>query len=91
MTPALWLVIAGWVFAAGGAWFALKQVRRDVNGLGTKVHRLAAEIADARRQSEREADRRYMTLAIILLASAEERDRELLADRLLDGIARKER
>ena len=28
------------IFAAGGAWFLLKQTRRHVNGVGAKVNRL---------------------------------------------------
>lgn len=81
MTPQLWLLVAvnaaGWIFAAGGAWFLLQQVRRDVNGLGAKVNRL-----------EREAERKFTVLALLLVAAAAEEDKGRLVDRLLDKLAR---
>jgi hypothetical protein len=34
------LAAVGAVFAAGGAWSMMKQLRRDVNGIGRKTHRI---------------------------------------------------
>lgn len=75
MTPAVWILLAvnaaGWIFAAGGAWYMLKQLRRDLNGVGAKVNR---------------QESKFMVFAILLLAGADDKDRELLADRLLDKL-----
>lgn len=77
MTPAAYVAIGvnalSLAFAAGGAWWAFKQVRRDLNGLGAKVNK---------------QDAKFVTLAILLLAGAADKDKELLADRLLDKLCR---
>lgn len=79
MTPAAWIAIAInallWAFAAGGAWFLVRQMRKDVNGLGAKVNRESAE-----------TQRKFTAIAILMLATADDRDKELLADRLLDKL-----
>jgi hypothetical protein len=63
------------VFSAGGAWFAVKQMRKDLNGIGGKVGRVQTE-----------SDRRFMILSIALLAMCEEKDRERIADKVLEAI-----
>lgn len=77
MTPAVYVAIGvnvlSLAFAAGGAWYAFKQVRRDLNGLGAKVNR---------------QDAKFTTLAILLLADATDEKKDRLADRILDKLAR---
>jgi len=52
------------VFGAGGGWFLLKQVRKDVNGLGQKFGRLQGEIETLKLQHARE----QADLAILILS-----------------------
>lgn len=81
MTPAIYVAIAinvlGWAFAAGMGWAFLRQVRKDLNGMGAKTNRL-----------EGETNRRFMALALLMLAAAGDEEKELLADRLLDKVCR---
>lgn len=81
MTPAAWIAVALnvllWAFAAGGAWAVVKQMRKDLNGLGAKSNRI-----------EQDSNRKFTALAILLMAAAPDEDRELLADRLLDRLCR---
>jgi hypothetical protein len=54
----------GLVFAAGGGWFALKEVRKQVNGVGAKLR-----ASDAQRQDEH----RKVCMAIVAIASEEQK------------------
>ena len=56
----LFVPILSLVFGAGGAWFFIKQSRKDVNGLGQKVNN---EIAQTQRRHIN------VCLALMLLAS----------------------
>lgn len=60
-------------FGAGGAYFLIKQSRKDVNGLGRKMNREISKSA-ARHQN--------VTVALMLLASEDKRDKiaELLKE-----------
>jgi hypothetical protein len=78
VTPALYIAIASNVlmlaFAAGGAWALVKQLRKDLNGLGTKVNRQAAE-----------SDRKFQMIAIVALEQVQDSAaRSQLATRILD-------
>lgn len=81
MTAAAWIAVAinalMWAFAAGGAWGLLRQIRKDLNGLGAKTNKLEAE-----------TNRRFTAIAVLMLAAAGDQDKELLADRLLDKLCR---
>lgn len=62
-------------FGAGGAWFLIRQSRRDVNGLGNKVN---SEIKQASR------NHKNVTLALMLLAR-DDFERRKIADLLKEG------
>jgi hypothetical protein len=61
-------------FGAGGAYFLVKQSRKDVNGLGRKVN---AEV--------KASARRYQNVTVALMLIAPEAQREKVAELLKDG------
>jgi hypothetical protein len=65
--------ILGLVFAAGGAWFLLKETQRHVNGLGAKVNSI---------ERERHERQYQVAVALALLASTEEQ-KKIVAQCLL--------
>jgi hypothetical protein len=54
------IYFVGLVFAAGGGWFALKEVRKQVNGVGAKCR-----ASDEQRKDEH----RRVCMAIVAIAS----------------------
>lgn len=56
--------IAGLVFAAGGAWWALKEAQRHVNGLGSKLNAL---------EKERNDRHTRVCMALVMIARTEEK------------------
>jgi hypothetical protein len=48
--------VAGMVFSAGGAWVKLRQVRRDVNGLGAKLRLLQGLLIRWAREDPQKVD-----------------------------------
>jgi len=44
VTSPIILTLLTWAFFAGGAWFLLRQIRRDVNGLGLKVRNVGLAV-----------------------------------------------
>lgn len=78
MTPAAYIAIAfnvlGLTFAGGVAWAMVKQLRKDLNGLGGKVNRQTAE-----------CDRKFAAIAIVALEQTQEpAARTQLATRILE-------
>jgi len=69
---AIWII--GAIFGAGGAWFSLKQFRRDLNGIGSKATRL-----------ERLDNERFNAVCLALLASCPEEKRGTVAGILKIG------
>jgi hypothetical protein len=61
-------------FGAGGAYFLVKQSRKDVNGLGRKMN---AEI--------KASSLRHQNVAVALMLIAPEGQREKVAELLKDG------
>ncbi len=58
-------------FAAGGAWFALKQSQKDVNGLGRKMG-----------ESITTANQRYLRTCLALMTVCPAEERAKLAEML---------
>ncbi len=54
----------GLIFAAGGGWFALKEVRKQVNGVGAKLR-----ASDEQRKDQH----RKVCMAIVAIASEEQK------------------
>jgi hypothetical protein len=54
----------GLIFAAGGGWFALKEVRKQVNGVGAKLR-----ASDEQRKDEN----RRICMAIVAIASEQQK------------------
>jgi hypothetical protein len=63
MTPDDLKFLASLAFGAGGAWFLIKQSRKDVNGLGAKVNK---EVSVSARRHINTA------LSLMLLAPSDE-------------------
>jgi hypothetical protein len=61
-------------FFAGGLYFAIKQMRRDLNGLGLKV-----------RSMQHTEDDRYLAVVVSLLLLSPEKDRQFLAEKLSEA------
>ncbi|MGA3295291.1 MAG: hypothetical protein ABSE45_15085 [Candidatus Acidiferrales bacterium] len=81
MTPAfiqIAIAIAGVVFSAGGAMFLVKQMRRDLNGIGAKARLIEDKAAD-----------RYIALSFAILLSAPEGKRTAIAQILLNAALRR--
>lgn len=78
MNPEL-VQIGELLFAAGGAWFLAKQMRKDLNGLGQRV--VADRTVD---------DFRFWTDSVTQLVMTETKeDRKWLAERILEAGKRK--
>ena len=60
------LHLLSFAFGAGGAYFMIKQSRKDVNGLGRKVH------GEIRKSSSRHQN---ITLALMTLATKEQQEK----------------
>ncbi len=58
------IYLSGLVFAAGGAWFALKEAQKHVNGLGAKVNAI---------EKERNDRHTRLSLALMVLASEDQK------------------
>lgn len=58
------IYFVGLIFAAGGGWVALKEVRRQVNGVGAKL--TASE-------NERKDRHNRLCMALLVLASDEQK------------------
>lgn len=58
-------------FAAGGAWFALKQSQKDVNGLGRKMG-----------EQGKTADARYLRLSLAISTVCSDEQRIKIAEML---------
>jgi hypothetical protein len=71
-------VVLGLVFQAGVTWAVFTRMRKDLNGMGSKMRGL----------DERESDR-YLAVTIAILIVASDKDRQFLAGRLLDAGRRK--
>lgn len=72
MNPEDLKLLAMLAFGAGGAWFFIKQSRKDVNGLGAKVNH---EI--------RQSARRHINLCLaLMLTASDESERQKVADLL---------
>ena len=66
-------------FAVGSAWFFVKQMRKDLNGLGARV-----------REDRAAEDFRFWTTAILAVALTDRaEDRKWLAERILEAGRRK--
>ena len=75
MNPEDLKLLAMLAFGAGGAWFFIKQSRKDVNGLGAKVN---AEI--------RQSARRHINLCLAaMVAAPDEKARKEIAELLKEG------
>jgi hypothetical protein len=72
----IWAV--GVIFGAGGAWAALRQTRRDMNGIGTKTRLIEDKAAD-----------RYTAISFAILISAPEDKRLAVAQILLNAALRR--
>lgn len=59
------------VFGAGGGWFLLKQVRKDVNGLGGIVRDVRKEIESIK--LERVKDQKRLAMIVLCMCPADER------------------
>jgi adenine C2-methylase RlmN of 23S rRNA A2503 and tRNA A37 len=69
MNPSDAYHLLAFAFGAGGAWFLIRQSRKDVNGLGSKMN---AEIKQATRQ--------HLNVALALMLVAQNDDqREKIA------------
>ena len=78
MTPETYVQVGTGIlelaFFAGGLYYAIRQMRRDLNGLGVKVR--------AMQQAE---DGRFLAVAVALLLIAPEKNRESIAAKLLEA------
>ena len=61
-------------FFAGGLYYAIRQMRRDLNGLGVKV-----------RAMQQVEDERFLVVVVSLLLLSPEKDRKFLASKLLEA------
>jgi hypothetical protein len=53
--------IVGGIFGAGGLWFLVRQMRKDVNGIGARQRRFEKNVLLwAMKQTEKEEDRRWL-------------------------------
>jgi hypothetical protein len=72
VSPELLKLLAMLAFGMGGAWFFIKQSRKDVNGLGYKVN---AEI--------RQSARRHINVALcLMLVAPDDATRKKISDLL---------
>lgn len=85
MTPAdyfsifrIVLPIAQFVFYLGGAAFFIKQIRKDLNGLGAKV-----------RSVEAKGDDRFFAIALAIVLASPEAKRHDVASLLLNAFLRR--
>jgi hypothetical protein len=76
MNPTLLEFLGSLAFGAGGAYFLIKQSRKDVNGLGSKVN------AEVRKSATRHQN---VTLALMLIASGDEEKAKRVADMLKEN------
>ena len=76
MNPTLLEFLGSLAFGAGGAYFLIKQSRKDVNGLGNKVN------VEVRKSATRHQN---VTLALMLLASGDEEKAKRVADMLKEN------
>ena len=76
MNPTLLEFLGSLAFGAGGAYFLIKQSRKDVNGLGSKVN------AEVRTSATRHQN---VTLALMLLASGDKEKAKQVADMLKEN------
>ncbi len=63
------IYFVGLIFAAGGGWVALKEVRRQVNGVGGKLN-----------ASEKERNDRHNRLCMAIVAMASEEKKQLVVE-----------
>jgi hypothetical protein len=70
--------MVGVIFGAGGAWFLVKQMRRDLNGIGAKARLIEDKAAD-----------RYIAISFAILLSAPEDKRRAVAQILLNAALRR--
>lgn len=84
MTNAMYLqafiALLNLAFFAGGAWFLIRQSRKDLNGIGRKVGQIAVE-----------SDHRFTVLAVVLLTMCEDEERDRIADKILSAVRRENR
>lgn len=67
------IYLATMIFAAGGAWFALKEAQRHVNGVGAKLNAL-----------EKERQDRHLRLVLALVSLAgNDTERKALIEKLV--------
>jgi hypothetical protein len=72
VTPEYLRLVLMVVFGAGGAWFFIKQSRKDVNGLGMKVN-----------NEVRQSSRRHINIVLaLMLVAPDDSARKKLADLL---------
>jgi hypothetical protein len=80
MTPTVYIMLAvqalQLAFFAGGAWFLVRQMRRDLNGLGAKMNGLGKTV-----------DRKFMAICVVALEQTQDpKVREAIASRILDAM-----
>lgn len=63
------IYLVGLIFAAGGAWVALKEAQRHVNGLGAKVNGM-----------EKERNDRHTRICMAIVAAAPEEKKQLVIE-----------
>ena len=68
------IMIGTIIFSAGGVYYAFKQSRRDLNGLGRKV-----------RDNEQKTDERYLVTVVAALVICKPEDRKFLAEKFLEA------
>lgn len=77
MTPQVYamavVVLLNVAFTAGGVYVLVRLMRKDLNGLGTKLGSL-----------QRIADDRYLTMALVIMLLCPEEKRERAAEMIKD-------
>jgi hypothetical protein len=66
--------VAAVIFFAGGAWWQIAQLRKDLNGLGMKLGALDAKLI---KEKEEAAKWRHNESLAILLATPQDRQRDV--------------